>query len=343
MKKLLNTLYVTKEKAYLTLEGETVCVEENGRRIAQFPLINFESIVLFSWSGASPSLMGKCVELGINLVLFTPYGKFLGRMTGKSKGNILLRKEQYRISDNEERSLEIVKNFIFGKIYNSLQVVDRTIRDYTLRIDVENLSHIKSLLQWDIEQIKTVRTLDELRGIEGIAAQQYFSVFDSLILNQKTNFAFSGRNRRPPLDNVNAMLSFGYTLLANDCANALECVGLDAYSGFMHTDRPGRKSLALDLMEELRAILVDRFVITLINLKQIRPEHFDKFQSGEVLLNDDGRKVFLTEWQKHKTEDLKHPYLQEKVKWGLVPYIQAMLLARYMRDDIDGYPPFLWR
>lgn len=194
-----------------------------------------------------------------------------------------------------------------------------------------------------IQKIKTETNLDSLRGIEGECASVYFRVFDEMILNQKDSFDFHGRNKRPPLDKVNAMLSFGYSILANDCAGALEGVGLDSYVGFMHRDRPGRRSLALDLMEELRPVLVDRFILTLINNRQIQEDHFRESESGAVTFTDEGKKKFLTAWQGHKREQMTHPYLKEKVYWGLVPYIQALLLARYLRGDVDGYPPFMWK
>jgi CRISPR-associated protein Cas1 len=343
MRKLLNTLYITSENAYLSLDGETVCVEIQKEKVGQIPLHTLESIVSFSYSGASPAFMGACAKRGINLAFFNPYGKFLCRVAGESRGNVLLRKQQYRISDDEAQSCLIARNFILGKVYNCRWSIDRTIRDHELRVNTERCRNATSFLSNSTEKIKQEENLDTLRGLEGEAASIYFGVFNELILNQKENFFFQGRNKRPPQDNMNAMLSFGYTLLANDCAGALEGVGLDAYVGFMHRDRPGRKSLSLDLMEELRPILVDRFVLTLVNNRQIKGEHFRTSESGAVEFTDAGKKKFLTAWQEHKKDTLTHPYLEEKISWGLVPHIQALLLARYLRGDIDGYPPFFWK
>ena len=343
MRKLLNTLFITSENAYLTLDGETVCVEIEREKAGQFPLHTLENILCFSYQGASPALMGACAKRGIGLTFFSPFGKFLCRVTGEPQGNVLLRKQQYRISDDRDASCKIAKNLILGKVFNCRWTIDRTVRDHALRIDEERCRCSMQYLMDAMSKIRNEKDLDSLRGIEGESASVYFGVFDELILNQKEAFPFRGRNKRPPLDNVNAMLSFGYTLLANDCANALNGAGLDPYVGFMHRDRPGRKSLALDLMEELRAVMVDRFVLTLINNRQIRKEHFQAAQSGAVEFTPEGRKKFLTAWQERKREQITHPYLQEKICWGLVPHVQAILLARYLRGDLDEYPPFLWK
>ncbi len=343
MKKLLNTLFVTSENAYLSLDGETVCVEIEHQKTGQFPLHTLENIICFSYSGATPALMGACAKRGINLSFYSHYGRFLCRIIGENQGNVLLRKQQYRISEQKNESCTIARNFILGKVCNCRWCLDRTMRDHELRVDTKKLQSTISFLTQRMEQIRKEQDLDSLRGFEGECAQIYFNAFDELILNQTDVFYFHGRNKRPPQDPVNAMLSFGYTLLANDCAGALEGVGLDSYVGFMHQDRPGRNSLALDLMEELRPVLVDRFVITLINCKQIRAEHFQTSQSGSVTFTDEGRKKFLTKWQEHKKEEITHPFLKEKICWGLVPYAQALLLARHIRGDIEGYPPFIWK
>ena len=343
MRKLLNTLFVTSENAFLSLEGETVCVEINKKKAGQFPLHTLESIICFTYNGATPAFMGACAKRGIHLAFFSPFGKFLCRVIGENQGNVLLRKQQYRISDDKMGSCLIARNFILGKVFNCRWSIDRTLRDHALRVNEERCRNAVQYLSNAMEKIKNEEDLDSLRGLEGECASVYFGIFDELILNQKNVFYFKGRNKRPPLDNVNAMLSFGYTLLANDCAGALEGTGLDSFVGFLHRDRPGRKSLALDLMEEMRAVLVDRLVLTLINNRQIREEHFQVSESGAVEFTDDGRKKFLTAWQEHKREQITHPYLQEKICWGLVPHIQALLLARYLRGDIDGYPPFLWK
>lgn len=343
MKKLLNTLYVMTESCYLTLDGENIVIQNGDQTLARFPLHTLENIICFTYKGASPALMGACAERKIGMSFFSPRGKFLARVTGKEYGNVLLRKEQYRISDSEEKSVLYAKNMITGKIFNSRWSIERTLRDHAYRVDAEKLKHISNVLYDTLPDTDRVQKLDELRGIEGKAAEQYFSVFNDMILNQKEDFAFTTRNRRPPLDNINALLSFVYTILAGDCANALSSVGLDPYVGFMHRDRPGRNSLALDLMEELRPVLADRFILTLINTKAIQAEHFEKQKDNAVLLNDAGRKVFFNAWQNHKKETITHPFLKEKIGWGLVPYVQALLLARTVRGDMAEYPPFLWK
>lgn len=343
MKQLLNTLFVTSEDVYLSLEGENVLANRDKQVVARYPLHTLQNIVSFSYSGASPALMGACAEKSIGLAFCSPRGKFLARVSGKSNGNVLLRREQYRIADSKERSCIIARHMVFGKMYNSAASINRTIRDHALRVAGLGLDEASSCIKALLPQILELSDLDTLRGLEGIAAVSYFGVYDQLILSNKDNFSFHGRSRRPPLDRVNAMLSFAYSLLAHDCASALESVGLDSYVGFLHRDRPGRSSLALDLMEELRPCMADRFVLTLINNRMIRPEDFTIQESGAVLLTDNGRKKFLSSWQERKRDTLTHPYLGEKMSWGMIPYVQALLLARFIRGDLDSYPPFLWK
>ncbi len=343
MRKLLNTLFVTSEDSYLALENENVVVINGENKLGQFPLSILEGIVCFSYKGASPALMGACAGRGIQLCFMTPRGRFLARVCGEDRGNVLLRKQQYRISDSPAESCLIARNMILGKVFNARWVLERTLRDHGMRVDTEALRKVSTQLAQQLPAIETAVDLDTLRGLEGEASARYFSGFNQLILNQKDDFSFEGRNRHPPRDNVNAMLSFAYTLLANDCGAALESVGLDSYVGFMHRDKPGRASLALDLMEELRAPLADRLVLTLINNRMVQKNHFRRQADGVVLLNDDGRKLFLNAWQERKRDAITHPYLQEKVYWGLVPYVQALLLARYLRGDLDGYPTFFWK
>lgn len=343
MRKLLNTLYITSDDLFLSFSNGNVVVSRKDEVAARFPLLNLEGIVTFSYAGATPALMGECVKQGVQLTFMTPNGRFLARVNGMSLGNVLLRREQYRIAGSDARSCQIARNMITGKVFNCRWVLERALRDHALRIDQENVKAASDRIQQLMTQIRHAETLDSLRGLEGDAAVQYFGVFDELILSQKIDFAFDGRNRRPPQDNVNAMLSFAYTLLANDCAAALEAVGLDAYVGFLHRDRPGRKSLALDLEEELRAPFADRLVLTLINNRMIQDKHFDRQESGVVLLNDAGRKLFLKHWQEKKRDEITHPFLKEKMPWGLVPYVQSLLLARCIRGDVDEYPPFLWK
>lgn len=343
MKTLLNTLYVTLPDAYLALDGENVVVQQKQETLLRVPLHNLEGIVTFGYTGASPALMGGCAERGIALTFLTAHGRFLARVSGSVQGNVLLRKTQYRLSDNEQDSLPLAKNFIIGKLFNARWVVERAVRDHAARLNTEKLKQVSSLLAKSILSVQSAQTLEELRGIEGVAATRYFSVLDDLILQQKEQFFFHGRNRRPPTDNVNAMASFVYALLAHDTSAALESAGLDPYVGFLHRDRPGRVSLALDLMEELRTVLADRFVLTLINTKQVSPDGFIQKENGAVLMDDSCRKAILNAWQKKKQETITHPLLGEKMDWGLVPYAQAMLLARFLRGDLDTYPPFLWK
>lgn len=343
MRKLLNTLFVTSEDAYLALENENVLVLSGEECKGQFPLVMLEGIVSFSYRGVSPALMGACAERGVSLCFMTPNGRFLARVCGEERGNVLLRKKQYRVSDDPAQSCAIARCMIFGKTYNSRWVLERAVRDHALRVDAEGMKADSQQLAQSLDAILAQTDLEALRGIEGQNSALYFSRFNELILNQKEDFHYDGRSRRPPMDRVNALLSFVYTLLGNDCAAALEAVGLDAYVGFLHRDRPGRISLALDLMEEMRAVMADRFVLTLINTKVIRREHFTRQESGAVLLTDPGRKAVLSAWQSRKREELTHPYLKEKMYWGLVPYVQALLLSRTLRGDLDAYPPFLWR
>lgn len=270
-------------------------------------------------------------------------GQFLARAEGAISGNVYLRREQFRIADDEARSLSVAKNFIIGKLFNSRYVIERAIRDHSLQVDVDKLKNRSDLLSQAIIKCQSVSDIDTLRGIEGESAQLYFSVFDEFILQQKDEFRFVTRSKRPPLDNVNALLSFSYSVATGMCTSALETVGLDPYVGFMHTDRPDRRSLALDLVEEFRAIMCDRFVISLINKRIINNGDFEKREDGAVLLSEDGRKVFLTHWQNRKQDIVMHPFLKEKVEWGLLPYIQALLLSRYIRGDLDEYPMLLWR
>lgn len=343
MKKLLNTLYVTSENGYLALDGENVVIYADKTEIGRLPLHNLEGIVSFGYRGTSPALMGACAEKNISLCYLTPQGKFLARVSGKIRGNVILREQQYASSKNDVVSLEIARNSIIGKVYNARWILKRATRDHGMQIDVGRVENVADKMNEQLTYIKNSVSKDELRGYEGKAASLYFGVFDELILQQKKDFIFQGRNKRPPLDRMNAMLSFVYTLLSNMFISALECVGLDPCIGYLHTERPGRASLALDMMEELRAVLADRFVLSLVNKRMITASDFVQKENGAVLLNTEGRKVILTEWQNRKKEVITHPFLQEKVEWGMVPYVQAMLLARYLRGDLDGYPAFLWK
>lgn len=338
MRKLLNTLYVTTPESYLSRDGLNVVISVNQQEVFRIPVINLEGIVTFGYVGASPGLMNLCTDNGVSLTFLSPHGRFVSRVQGPTKGNVLLRKAQFRLTEDKEWSLHLARLVVAGKIQNSRNVLRRFIRDYGANADVEEAAVVLGSKKRDALLSKD---RSELMGVEGMAANRYFSVFPHLILQQKNDFPFNGRNRRPPKDAVNAMLSLAYTLLANETATALETVGLDTYVGFYHTLRPGRTSLALDMMEEVRAYLGDRFVLSLINRKQISSGDF--FYQGEkgVILTENGRRTFLTAWQNRKKEEIVHPYLDEKIPVGLLPYVQAMLLARYVRNDIDDYPVFL--
>ena len=343
MKHLLNTLYVTSNQRYLSLDGENVVVLEKEAEIGRVPLHNLQSIVTFGYTGASPALMGACAQRNIDLSFMSGNGRFLARVSGEVKGNVTLRKQQFRISESSEQSMAIAKNFILGKVFNARWVLERAAGDYPMRLDAVKFKEKSQILYRSLENIRNCDQPSSLLGLEGECASVYFSVFDDLILQQKEDFYFHGRNKRPPLDNINAMLSFTYSLLAGMCGSALEAVGLDPYVGFFHTDRPGRMSLALDLMEELRSVMADRFVLTLINKKMLGAKCFHQKENGAVFLDDEGRKIFLAAWQAKKQEVIKHPFLGEKLEWGMIPYVQAMLLARFIRGDLDEYPPFLWK
>ncbi len=340
---MLNTLFVNQSDAYLALDGGNIVVKKDDEILGRVPLHNLEGIVTFGYTGASPALMGYCAANNVPLTFMTKNGRFLARVIGESKGNVVLRKTQYRQSDCEIQSSRLARNFILGKVYNQKWMLERTTRDYPMRIDVARFKETSQYFSRKLIEIRECEDLERLRGLEGKVAVHYNQLFDDMILQQKEDFMFKGRSRRPPLDRVNAMLSFAYSLLARDTGAALEAVGLDAYVGFLHRERPGRISLALDLMEELRGIYADRFVLSLINMKVIQAKHFIQKENGAVLMTEEGRKVFLSSWQKKKQEMIQHPYLKEKMMWGLVPYAQALLLARHLRGDLEEYPTFLYK
>jgi CRISPR-associated protein Cas1 len=343
MKHLLNTLFVTTQGAYLAKTGDTVEVLHEQQTKLRVPIHTLGSIVCFGNVTCSPFLMGMCGEKNVMVSFLTENGRFLARVHGPVNGNVLLRKEQYRRSDDVAASAEIARAVAIAKIANSRVVLSRALRD---RPDTAGKDRIeKALMEMGqhLDDLKYPKPLDTVRGLEGMAANAYFDCFDNLITANKDAFTFLLRNRRPPLDNVNALLSFLYTLLVHDVESALEGVGLDPAVGFLHRDRPGRPSLALDMMEELRAYLADRLALSLINRQQVKPEGFQKTESGAVVMDDDTRKTVLIAWQKRKQEEITHPFLQEKIPLGLLAHVQAMLMARFLRGDLDGYPPFLWR
>lgn len=343
MKRLANTLYITTPETYLSLDGENVVIKKDEHTSTRLPLHNLENIVCFNWQGVSPALMGACAEHNIGLAFLSPSGHFQGRVYGRVRGNLLLRKKQYRVSDDEAQRVPIATSFLIGKIYNSRKVIERALRDHGLLLDKNSLSKTSAFLKEMLNALHTCKRIEELMAFEGSAAKIYFSVFDNLILQQKEDFRFEERNRRPPMDNMNSLLSFLYTLLTNECASALEVVGLDPFVGFLHADRPGRPSLALDLMEELRPIFADRLALSLVNRRQVTKKGFTKKESGGILMDDETRKTVITAWQERKKEEIEHPYLKERIPFGLIPHVQALLLARHLRGDLNAYPPFFWR
>ena len=342
MRKMLNVLYVTNPDAYLTKDGENLVVRLDKEEVFRIPIHYLEGIVTFGHLGASPALLGACVNNDITVSYLTPYGKHLATVNGLPNGNVLLRRKQYRLADDMSESTFIAKAFLIGKLAGSRRVLSRFISDYNNNSDVERIDQACKVLTRNIGKMEKCNDLDTLRGFEGESARCYFSVFDMLILHQKDNFHMNERKRRPPTDNVNALLSFIYTILLHETKSALLTVGLDPYVGFLHRDRPGRLGLALDLMEEFRPYLADRLALTLINRQQINGKDFIKKESGGVVMNDKARKALLDTWQKRKIEEITHPFLGERIQIGLLPYAQALLLARWLRGDISKYPPFIW-
>lgn len=338
MRKLLNTLYVTTPESYLSKDGQNVVVSVKQQEVFRIPVINIEGIVTFGYMGTSPELMKLCTDNGVSLTFLTPNGRFISRIQGQTRGNVLLRKSQYGLSERGDWALHLSQVMIAGKIQNYRNILRRYERDYGADPTVT-----AAVMALEESKREVLRTADpqSLMGVEGMAANKYFEVFPRLITQQQDGFPFTGRNRRPPKDAVNAMLSLAYTLITNDITAALETVGLDPYVGFLHALRPGRASLALDMTEELRAYLGDRFVLSLINRRQITPDDFLYQGEQGVMMKDEARRTFLTAWQNRKKETLVHPFLNEKIPVGLIPHAQAMLLARYIRDDIDDYPVFL--
>ena len=343
MRKMLNTLYVTTQGSYLFKDGETIAVKIDGEVRLRVPVHTLSSLVCFGNVTCSPFLLAHCAENDVHISFLSEHGRFLARVQGGVSGNVLLRREQYRRADDQESSAEIARSFLIGKLSNALSVVRRHLRDHAEKTNGAALEDAARRLGKQLQNLTNTSNLDKLRGIEGITANVYFDVFDHLILVNKDDFYFSGRNRRPPLDPVNCLLSFLYTLLYHDARSALESVGLDPAVGYLHRDRPGRMGLALDLMEELRPALADRMALSLINLTQIKKSGFNKSESGAVLMDDDTRKKVLIAYQERKQEEITHPFIQEKIPVGMILFAQAQLLSRYLRGDLDGYPPFIWR
>jgi len=343
MKKHLNTLFVTTQGAYLSKEGETVVVKAENEVRLRVPVHTLGGIVCFGNVGCSPFLMGFCAQNDVAISFLSEHGRFLARVQGPVSGNVLLRREQYRKADDQSASVEVAKSVLTGKLANCRTVLQRALRDHGEKMNGEAVKGVSSRMSYYLERLNEETNLDALRGIEGDAAHMYFGVFNELITSQKEDFFFEERNRRPPLDNVNSLLSFIYTLTMHDVRSALESVGLDPAVGFLHRDRPGRPGLALDLMEEFRPFLADRLVLSLINLKKVQKEGFKKTESGAVIMSDETRKEVLVSYQNRKQEEMTHPFIGEKIHVGLLFHIQALLLSRYLRGELDAYPPFIWR
>jgi CRISP-associated protein Cas1 len=344
MKKLLNTLYVTTEGASLRKDGENIVAEVEGVQQGRVPLHMLGSVVLFGPIHISPALIGALARGGTALVLLDRQGRFEARVEGPVSGNVLLRRAQYRVA---ETAVEVVRSFVSGKLANQRSVLQRALRDHGGDLARDRHEALAEVIERMARILRRVAfkeaSIDGLRGAEGEAAAAYFSVFNDMIRSPDDGISFKGRTRRPPLDPVNALLSFLYTLLVHDCRAALEGVGLDPAVGFLHRDRPGRPSLALDLMEELRPVLADRLALSLFNRRQLRASDFETRDGGAIMLKDDARKTVLTAWQERKREERRHDFLEEAAPLGLVPHLQALLLARHLRGDLDAYPPWLWK
>lgn len=342
MKKHLNTLFVTTQGAYLAKDGETVAIRIEGKVMLRLPVHTLDGIVCFGNVGCSPFLLGFCAEQDITISFLTEHGRFLARVQGPVSGNVLLRREQYRRADDLDFSARMAGAFIKGKVANCRYLLNRALRDHSDKIDSQAVNQGANHLSGLLKSLDRDMPLDTIRGTEGDGAHVYFSVFDHLIIRNKEDFFFHRRSRRPPLDRVNCLLSFLYTLIMHDVRSALECTGLDPAVGFLHRDRPGRSGLALDMMEEFRPV-ADRMTLSLINRGQLRAKDFAVSNSGGVRMKDEARKTLLTAYQERKQDVLQHPFLEEKMPLGLFFHTQALLLARFFRGDLDGYPPVIWR
>lgn len=343
MKKHLNTLFVTTQGAYLAKEGETVIVRVEREIRLRVPIHTIGGIVCFGNITCSPFLMGFCAERDVAVSFLTEHGRFLARVQGPVSGNVLLRREQYRRADDMYISAQMAKSVLTGKLANCRTVLQRALRDHPAKLNADDVREASKKIGNSLEHLQSDLPLNVLRGIEGEAAHTYFSVFDHLIISQKKDFLFQERNRRPPLDRVNCLLSFLYTLVLHDVRSALESVGLDPAVGFLHRDRPGRPGLALDMMEEFRPFIADRLTLSLINLNQVKEKGFKEMESGAVLMDDETRKTVLVTYQNRKQDEIFHPFLEEKVTIGLLFHMQALLLARCLRGDLNGYPTFIWK
>lgn len=343
MRKLLNTLFVSTQGSYLSKKGQSVIINFEKSTVLRLPIHTISGIVCFGNVGISPYLLDLCMRNNVYVSILSKYGRFIARIQGPVSGNVLLRRAQYRKADDKKSVTEVASAILIGKIANSRTILQRALRDHEDKVDIIKLrSAIKDLARI-IKKVDKKKSIDELRGFEGDAAHTYFQVFNNLILSNKDVFVFQARSRRPPLDSVNALLSFTYTLLVHDVCSALESVGLDPAVGFLHRDRPGRPGLALDLMEEFRTGLADRLVLSLINRSQIKPKGFTYSKTGSVIMDDENRKALIVAWQKRKQDEIKHPFLNEKMQIGIIFHIQARLFAKYISGEINNYPPFYWR
>lgn len=342
MKHLLNVLYILTPESYVFKQGETICVKIGGEEKVRVPVHTIESIVCFGNTTVSTPFIQFCGERGVGLTFLSESGKFYGRISGPVHGNVLLRIRQYKKMSEENQVIELAKNFVIAKIANSRNVLLRSARENSDLLIKKDLQEAARLIALNAKELNGAVSLETIRGIEGLCAKHYFSVFDNLIKVNKAEFYFKNRTRRPPMDNINALMSFVYMLLTNDICSALESVGLDIAAGYLHSIRPGRPSLALDILEELRAPLCDRFIVSLVNLKQLQPKDFESGPDG-VKMTKNGMKKLITAWQIRKKEVITHPFFDEKIQIGLIPFAQAQLFARYLRGDLDSYPPFFWK
>lgn len=343
MKRLLNTLYVTTQGAYLSLEGETVVIRVQREKRLRLPLHTLAGICCFEQVACSPQLLHACAQRDVTVSFLGFGGGFLARVEGPTSGNVLLRREQYRRSDDPEAAADIARTLVAAKVANSRTLILRAGRERSHPLATQALGRAAAELQQFLGQLSRPVGLDTVRGLEGAAGKTYFSVFDHCIVAQKEDFRFQRRTRRPPVDPVNCLLSFLYVILCHDAVSALESVGLDPAVGYLHRDRPGRPGLALDLMEEVRPVIADRVALSLINRRQVRSTGFIRGETGAVLMSDSTRKAVLAAYQERKQDEIQHPFLGERIPFGLLLHAQAMLLARCLRGDLDGYPPFFWR
>lgn len=343
MKPLLNTLFVTTQGAYLAKEGQAVLVRVDQETRLRVPIHTLGGIVCFGQVSCSPFLMGFCAEKNVEISFLTKNGRFLARVQGPVSGNVLLRREQYRKADNPSACAEIACAVVAAKVANTRAVIGRALRDHSEKTDATALRDASGRLGRRIEKLRRVSSLDEIRGVEGDCGHIYFGIFRHLVTARDDTFRLTERSRRPPLDNMNSLLSFLYTLLMHDLSSAIESVGLDRQVGFLHRDRPGRAGLALDLMEEFRPFFADRLALSLVNLRQVQAKGFKRSESGAVTMTNETRKEVLTAYQKRKQDQIMHPFINEKVPVGMLFYVQALLFSRFIRGDLDGYPPFIWR